>query len=126
MTAEGKELEMLATFDELKAAGIMVAEKSKVLDLRNEWGWTVEKAEGLAVLDSRRFAVISDNDFGVTTVVENPAASADGKSVTDPTVYSLMEGTLTLDGKPTDAKLKAGDNKQPAAFWVFTTEKPFF
>lgn len=125
-TSDGKELEALGSVEELKAAGVMVATKAKVLDLRNEWGWTVEKAEGLAVLDNRRFAVISDNDFGVATVVVNPANGADGKPVTDPTAYSLVGGVLTLDGQPTEAGLKAGDNGQPAAFWIFTTEKPFF
>lgn len=103
-----------------------MAVKTKVLDLRAEWGWTVEKAEGLAILDNRRFAVISDNDFGVATVVEEPALGSDGKPVTDPAAYSLNGGVLTLDGKPTGARLKAGDNGQPTAFWVFTTEKPFY
>lgn len=125
-TAEGKELETLSSAEELKAAGVEMAVKTKVLDLRAEWGWTVEKAEGLAILDNRRFAVISDNDFGVATVVEEPALGSDGKPVTDPAAYSLNGGVLTLDGKPTGARLKAGDNGQPTAFWVFTTEKPFY
>lgn len=126
LTPEGKEWETVASLEDLLAGGIVVTPKSKVLDLRHEWGWSVEKAEGLAVLDNRRFAVISDNDFGVATVVENPGTDANGKPVTDPTSYRLEGGVLTLDGKPTEARLKAGDNQQPAAFWVFTTEKPFY
>lgn len=51
----------------------------------------------------------------VLAVVENPGTDADGKPVTDPRVYKLEKGTLTSDGKPTEARLKAGDNQEPAA-----------
>jgi hypothetical protein len=124
-TAQGQEWEAAASLDELKAGGIVPVSKTLVMDLRQSWSWTSDKAEGLAVIDRRRFAVISDNDFGLATMVENPAA-ADGKPVTDPTAYALENGVLTLDKKPTEAKLKAGSNGQPTAFWVFTTLDPLF
>lgn len=125
VTAGGRPLETLGGWAELKAAGMVPATKRLVMDLRAEWGWSVEKAEGLAVIDNRRFAVISDNDFGVVTEVVNPA-SKDGKAVTDATAYELVDGRLVLAGQPTDATVRAGENREATAFWMVTTEKPFF
>lgn len=125
LTASGRPLETLGGWSELKAAGVVAATKSKVMDLRAEWGWTVEKAEGLAVIDNRRFAVISDNDFGVVTEVVNPA-SKDGKAVTDATAYELVDGRLRLGGQTNEATIRAGENHEATAFWIVTTEKPFF
>lgn len=39
-------------------------EKNLVLDLLEEGYGFVEKAEGIALMDSRIIAVLSDNDFG--------------------------------------------------------------
>lgn len=124
-TADGKEWET-ASAEDLKAGGIATVTKTLVMDLRASWAWTSDKAEGLAVIDRRRFAVISDNDFGLATVVDHPATGADGKAVTDIAAYGLENGALTLDQKPTATGLKAGDNGQPTAFWVFTTLEPLY
>lgn len=66
---------------------IRVVEKELFLDLR-EHGWdeALEKAEGIAVIDSRTIAVINDNDYAV----DSP--DKDGKLVNtgDPSVLFLI------------------------------------
>lgn len=78
----------------LAQRGIMPATKALIVDLR-QLGWQQEKAEGLALIDSKTLAVINDNDFGVKTVLQNPV---EGKKRRD---YRINEkGKLTVDDKP--------------------------
>jgi hypothetical protein len=89
----GKELEF-ATSEEL-AAQVRLAAKTRVLDLR-AYGYTAEKAEGLALLDERTLVVINDNDFGVGGVIEGDASGG-----TDPGKYVVTrDGALTFHGAP--------------------------
>lgn len=85
----------------LSQRGIKLAQKQEIVDLR-QLGWQPEKAEGLALVDSRTLAVTNDNDFGLQSVVVNPADGAKkvGKYQTD------GSGKLLLDGKPTEARLE--------------------
>ena len=50
--------------------GITLAQKTQVVDLRA--GWQQEKAEGLALIDSKTLAVANDNDFGVKVAMQHP------------------------------------------------------
>jgi hypothetical protein len=50
--------------DYSKVAGMEI---HKLLDL-NAFGWNLEKAEGLAMVDDRTLAVGNDNDFGLQSV----------------------------------------------------------
>jgi len=87
----GKELEF-ATSAELTAR-VRLATKTRVLDLR-AYGFTAEKAEGLALLDERTLVVINDNDFGAGGVIEG-----DANGGADPTKYVVTAaGALTFNG----------------------------
>ena len=123
--ADGKELETLVDVAALETLGVKMVSKELVYDLR-EKGWNVEKAEGIAVLDAHRFAVISDNDFGVSTLIENPASDKEGKPVDDAGEYELKDGKLYYEGNETGAKIILKRISEPAAFWLCTVEKPLF
>jgi len=89
----GKELEF-ATSAELTAQ-VRLAAKTRVLDLR-AYGFTAEKAEGLALLDERTLVVINDNDFGAGGVIEGDASGG-----SDPARYVVTAaGALTFNGAP--------------------------
>lgn len=92
----GKDLEF-ATSAELTALtpAARLATKKRLLDLR-AYGFTAEKAEGLALLDDRTLVVINDNDFGARGVI-----TGDANGGQDPTRYAVTTaGALTLDGMP--------------------------
>ena len=89
----GKELEF-ATSAELTAQ-VRLAVKTRVLDLR-AYGFTAEKAEGLALLDARTLVVINDNDFGAAGLI-----AGDARGGTDPAKYVVSAtGALTFEGAP--------------------------
>ena len=89
----GKEMEF-ATSAEL-AAQVRLVTKTRLLDLR-AYGFTAEKAEGLALLDERTLVVINDNDFGAGGAIER-----DTRGGTDPARYVVdAAGALTFDGAP--------------------------
>jgi hypothetical protein len=74
------------------ASQIVTLKKALVVDLRS-YGWTFEKAEGLAVIDSKTLAVSNDQDFGVVGTMTGDPAS------TDPTKYVVdSTGALTTGG----------------------------
>lgn len=57
------------TTDELASAGVQPVTKKLHVDLAQAGYASVQKIEGLAVLDSGRLAVVNDNDFGVAGIV---------------------------------------------------------
>ncbi len=118
---QGKALE----FDdakELAKRGVKLAQKREVADLR-QLGWRQEKAEGLALIDDRRLAVINDNDFGLQAKLVD--ASPKSKKIGD---YQLeKEGRLSLDGDKTDARIELRPLEQPESLselWVLTLPHP--
>lgn len=93
----GKDLEF-ATTAELAAQQVRLAAKTRVVDLR-AYGFTAEKAEGLALLDEHTLVVINDNDFGVGGVIEGDSRGA------DPAKYVVSAaGALTFEGAPSSGR----------------------
>lgn len=105
----------------LAQRGIKLAAKTLVVDLR-QLGWQQEKAEGLALIDSKTLAVANDNDFGVKTVMQNPV---EGKKRKD---YRLNEkGELTVEGKPVATTIGVKPLKKPetdSELWIVTLPEP--
>lgn len=104
------------TLEEIAKRNIKVAEKELLIDLR-EYGWRQDKAEGLALIDERRIAVINDNDFGVQTSIQGGGSD----KIKDYMLNKQME--LELDGKKTDAKITVKPSQSPddiSDFWLIT------
>jgi len=101
----------------LAARGITLADKTLAVDLR-QLGWQQEKAEGLALIDSKTLAVANDNDFGVKTVLQNPVA---GKKLKD---YRVNEqGALTVEGNAVATTIGVKPLEKPESdseLWVVT------
>ncbi|PPC77473.1 hypothetical protein C4K68_10295 [Pokkaliibacter plantistimulans] len=116
----GKEPEF-ASAAELQAAGVVMASKTLVADLRAN-GWQVEKAEGLAIVDDHTFAVASDNDFGLSTEVVNAVEGAKGAD----DYQTDGKGELMLEGKAVASKVELEPLKGAeahSALWIFTMDK---
>ena len=64
--ANGRSIEQASESD-LKKAGIAYVKKSMAVDLA-KLGFSPDKFEGLAIIDSTTIAVVNDNDFGVTAI----------------------------------------------------------
>jgi len=62
----GRSIEQASESD-LKKAGIAYVKKSMAVDLA-KLGFSPDKFEGLAIIDSTTIAVVNDNDFGVTAI----------------------------------------------------------
>jgi hypothetical protein len=112
-TVDGKELEYEKNRDKL---GIKMAEKNILIDLR-EFGWEEEKAEGVAVIDKKTIAIVSDNDFGIGVEAEN----GDNDKITEYKQYK--DGKITLDGKEENVKIKVVKTDIKTKLWVIKLEK---
>lgn len=107
--------------DQLATRGITLASKTLAVDLR-KLGWQQEKAEGLALIDSKTLAVANDNDFGVKTVMQQPV---DGKKLKDYRVND--QGKLTVDDKVVATTIDIKPLEKPEAdseLWVVTLPEP--
>ncbi|WPD75804.1 esterase-like activity of phytase family protein [Dickeya fangzhongdai] len=108
----------------LAKRGIVLAKKQQLVDLR-QLGWKPEKAEGLALIDARTLAVTNDNDFGLQSVLVNPAK--DVKKIGKYQVGS--DGTLLLDGKPVDTRLELEPlpkDEATSQLWVIHLPQPLY
>ena len=101
----------------LSQRGITLTQKTQVVDLRS-LGWQQEKAEGLALIDSKTLAVANDNDFGVKVAMQHPV---EGKTFKDYRVNA--EGKLTLDDKQVETTLRVKPLEKPESdseLWIVT------
>ncbi|WP_042860034.1 esterase-like activity of phytase family protein [Dickeya sp. NCPPB 3274] len=108
----------------LAKRGVALAKKQQLVDLR-QLGWKPEKAEGLALIDARTLAVTNDNDFGLQSVLVNPAKDVKkiGKYQVGP------DGTLQLDGKPVDTRLELEPlpkDEATSQLWVIHLPQPLY
>ncbi|MEN3110039.1 esterase-like activity of phytase family protein [Uliginosibacterium paludis] len=106
-TPAGKPLEY-ATAGEL--AGVRMLRPRPLVDLR-ELGWTAEKSEGLALIPGG-FAVINDNDFGLSTKVS-------GSKGEKASAYTVRDGRLDNDGE-----LSVVPNGEPTTLWLIRLRRP--
>lgn len=105
---DGKEPEFTADRSKLDLAGIKLAKKSLIVDLRAN-GWEIEKAEGITMLpDKKTIVVTNDNDFGMTMDV-NDAENKNAKV----TKYVLKEdGSFTYKGKAAKPDIQIAPNEE--------------
>ncbi|MCX8043807.1 MAG: esterase-like activity of phytase family protein, partial [Desulfobacterota bacterium] len=121
MLIGGKEPEYVTKASDLAAAGITIASKSLVVDLRS-LGWTYEKAEGLSILsDMKTLAVINDNDFGIKLVTKD--GSNTEVSITD---YTLLgDGTFVdKNCNPVVLTNSIEPNNEPVELWLIELANP--
>ncbi len=118
---DGKPLETIDSMEGLEKAGVVPMTKKLIFDLKAH-GWEPEKAEGMALFDDgKTLAVASDNDFGMTLEVENPAKDKDGKDVTDPTDYVIdSKGAVTYEGKPTQTAFHVKPTGEHSQIWIIS------
>ncbi|MDD3313063.1 esterase-like activity of phytase family protein [Pseudodesulfovibrio sp.] len=120
-TADGKELETLADRAEVEKLGVKYVKKTLLFDLK-DYGWKPGKAEGVALLpDMRTLAFSSDNDFGFTFKVVNPAIGEDGKPVTKIQAYTVDgAGQVKYKGQPVRTKVELEPTGTPSKLWIIT------
>ncbi|AJC86863.1 phytase esterase-like protein [Campylobacter sp. RM16704] len=92
-------------------------EKKLLLNLR-DYGWDIEKAEGIALINNKTLAIIGDNDFGIKTgIVNNEHKKSKIKNYS----YDIDRKELYYKNKKTDAVFfiepkEKNDNQ----IWIFT------
>ncbi|NBR72218.1 MAG: esterase-like activity of phytase family protein, partial [Proteobacteria bacterium] len=96
------------SIDNLAGQGVKLANKVLLTNLAS-LGYAAEKVEGLALLPDGRFAVVNDNDFGVTSL---DAAAYNALSTADKAKYALasdINGSKTyVYANPVDARTQLG------------------
>ncbi|WP_051361779.1 esterase-like activity of phytase family protein [Solimonas soli] len=118
----GKELETLTTPAQLAAAGVVTASKYLIADFK-DYGWLIEKAEGLALIDDQTIALINDNDFGVAV----EARDGDGQLADDVTALTVDDAGHVSDADGTTYTYRIVANKpyeRHTQLWVFKLAKP--
>ena len=101
------------------AGGFKLAKKQLLVDLR-EYGWDIEKAEGLVVLpDEKTLIVTNDNDFGLELKVHDTEHKK--AKIKD---YTLnQDKSFSFDGKKADVKLEFTHNADSARVQKLMTIK---
>lgn len=100
------ELEKIKDPAKLVASGIRTASKTYLLDLK-DYGWLMEKAEGLTLIDATTLAISNDNDFGLRVDARNKA----GNSVDATELTVNAQGQLTDEDGNTGYSYKLVANK---------------
>jgi len=103
-TINGKTLDQM-TAAELAAAGVVPIQKELHVDLATAGYNTVEKVEGLTLIDRNTLAVINDNDFTVGDITFDPT---DGTFTRNSTPETPLLGLITLQNTGLDASDKDG------------------
>ena len=109
-------------------ASIVPLKKTQLLDL-NAAGWLAEKAEGLALVDDFTLALTNDNDFGLKTIVTDPAGAAiSGADITackvDASGAFITDAAATGCTAGNSARVARGaDVERPARLWLLKFSK---
>lgn len=100
----GKTVDQM-TLAELQAAGVKPINKTLHVDLATAGYNTVEKVEGLTIIDRNTLAVINDNDFTVAGITIDPTT---GKFTPDPNAEKPVLGLIDLQNNGLDASDRDG------------------
>lgn len=115
---DNKELEYVTKLRDLTAANIVLGSKKRLFDLK-DYGWLAEKAEGLALIDSKTIAIINDNDFGLGVKLSNTTE-------TDPTALTVDNSGVITPAEPNKTigyQLVRGKVEERATqLWVIKTQ----
>ena len=117
----GKTLEALVDAAGLSANGIIPVQKTLAMDLlANGWPASLEKAEGLAIIDANTIAIVNDNDYGQISPSENGIATATG--ITSHLITYGLQGSNQLAGYKfagiTLSQGKTGQNSSQTPYLV--------
>jgi hypothetical protein len=95
--------------------------KNKLFNLR-DYGWDLEKMEGITVVSNDTIAVINDNDFGVTSKMVGETTDQDLEHYqTD-----IDNKTIIYQGKSVDTKIISDTEgkAQNSYLWLIKLSKP--
>lgn len=118
------ELEKVKDPAKLLELGVTRISKTYLGDLK-DYGWLMEKAEGLTVIDNHTLALINDNDFGVSF----EAKDATGKVVDPTSLFVSNSGVITDgDGKTgyTYSALNGKPSERRTQLWYIKLKTPLF
>ncbi|HEX6591991.1 MAG TPA: ParB-like protein, partial [Moraxellaceae bacterium] len=117
------ELETVITNAGLINAGVKTAKKTLVGDLR-DYGWLLEKTEGLALIDNQTIALINDDDFGLGVDARDP----DGNAVDATKLYVDTATGAVSDGSTSKVySYKVAGNapsQRRTQLWLIKLAKP--
>jgi predicted extracellular nuclease len=111
------------TLAELQAAGIKPITKALHVDLATAGYNTVEKVEGLTLVDRHTLAVINDNDFTVAGITIDPST---GSFTPDPDAETSVLGLITLQNNGLDASDRDVDGSSGAGGRINIRHQPVF
>lgn len=118
------ELETITTTAGLINAGVKTARKTLIGDMR-DYGWLLEKAEGLALVDNQTLALINDDDFGLGA---DARKKADDSAADATKLYVDTATGVVSDGSTEDAysyQVAANDPSQRRTqLWLIKLAKP--
>ncbi|ONG39132.1 hypothetical protein BKE30_10180 [Alkanindiges hydrocarboniclasticus] len=116
------ELEKIKDPAKLLASGVRTASKTYLLDLK-DYGWLMEKAEGLTLIDATALAISNDNDFGLRVDARDKA----GNSVDATELTVNAQGQLTDEDGNTGYSYKLVANKpeeRHSQLWYIKLTQP--
>jgi hypothetical protein len=117
------ELEKVKTQADLAKLGVITARKEAVLADLKDYGWLMEKAEGLTIIDNSTLAVSNDNDFGLKVeVTDQDGKSVDATSlmVNDQGQMTDSKGNSVFSYKMIPSKLE----ERRSQLWIIKLAKP--
>ncbi|MDQ8036445.1 MAG: ParB-like protein, partial [Pedobacter sp.] len=117
------ELETITTTAGLINAGVKTAQKTLIGDMR-DYGWLLEKAEGLALVDDKTIALINDDDFGMGV----DAHDADGNAADATKLYVDTTNGKVSDGSTDKVYSYQATGNDPSQrrtqLWLIKLAKP--
>lgn len=118
------ELEKVKDPAKLLELGVTRISKTYLGDLK-DYGWIMEKAEGLALIDSHTLALTNDNDFGLSF----EAKDSSGKLVDPTTLFVSNTGVISDDKGATGytyTLMNGKPSERRSQLWYIKLKNPLF